>query len=682
MRRITVSLLLLSSLAPAGITLTTTPVWESGDLFEGEYPRSTGCDWADVDGDGRVDLVVSNGNDMRREYCAVYFNGPGGLDPEPAWFGEPLEFHGHLECCDFDTDGDPDLAVTLLGGGYPAWTYGHDTLYANLGTTFETAPSWEGGPAHNDFGLAWGDYDSDGDADLAVAGGIDYVRRAEPLRVYENEGGVLNPVPAWESEKSGYWMDVLFGDFDNDGRLDLAASAEHGSNAIFFGTGDGLTGTPGWEDSPEWDTLKIAAGDLNGDGWLDLVLANNNQAGGGQVNLIHLSDGGMFDSEPDWASTDVEMSSYAALADLDADGDLDLALGGWWNPIRVYENRDGRFNSEPDWLSDFGYDPVTEALLFADYDNDGLVEGRERFTGDGSAGCFRLPVIPVRGVDEVLVDGVPLPPDAWCCGRQEGWVSLGTAPPAGAEVEIAYTYSTDLDLAQTDWSNTEPNVLLRNDGELELYAFQAQRRDDGVLLSWRLGDGAAGVYLYRQGFSPASATGGFLGLHDAAFRTAQARLRLPGEEPGPWEPLNPERINGPEGMYLDHEPPSGRVRYLVEAETTDGGRVRFDPIEVYVGEVEGVLPQNGASSLDLPWPSPADDRIDFEVVIAGPDAGRPVTLTVYDLAGRRVSVVFNGELTAGSHHVTADTARLAPGVYVLRLETATAAVNHRFAVVR
>jgi len=101
-----------------------------------------------------------------------------------------------------------------------------------------------------------------------------------------------------------------------------------------------------------------------------------------------------------------------------------------------------------------------------------------------------------------------------------------------------------------------------------------------------------------------------------------------------------------------------------------------------VGEVEGILPQKGASSLDLPWPSPADDRIDFEVVIVGPDAGRPVTLTVYDLAGRRVSVVFAGELAWGSHHVTADTARLAPGVYVLRLETATAAVNHRFAVVR
>ncbi|MCX7022975.1 MAG: T9SS type A sorting domain-containing protein, partial [bacterium] len=161
-----------------------------------------------------------------------------------------------------------------------------------------------------------------------------------------------------------------------------------------------------------------------------------------------------------------------------------------------------------------------------------------------------------------------------------------------------------------------------------------------------------------------------------------ARGRVSGEKPDPWEPLHPELIGGLEGSYLDREPPSGRVRYLVEAETADGGRVRFDPIEVYVGEGEGALPRKIESSLDLPWPSPADDRIDFDVVISRPDAGRPVTVNVYDLAGRRVIVVFTGELTEGSHRVTADTARLAPGVYVLRLDTATAALNRRFAVVR
>jgi hypothetical protein len=690
MRRFLSVIILLPLLARGGINLTTTPVWESEDLigeehggFElGSHPYSTGCDWADVNGDGLVDLVVSNGNDIRREYCAVYFNTPGGLETTPGWVGEPLEFHGHCECCDFDADGDPDLGVTLLGGDYPEWTYEHDVLYLNLGTTFETRPSWEGEPAHNSFGVTWGDYDGDGDADLAVAGGVDYVHREEPLRIYENVEGELNPVPAWESEKHTTWMDVLFGDFDSDGLLDLAAGAEHDSNAIFFGTGDGLPTEPGWEDSPEWDTLKIAAGDLNGDGWLDLVLANNNQSGDGQVDAIHLSDGGPFDAEPDWFSSHVEMSSYAALADLDADGDLDLALSGWWSPIRVYENHDGLFNPDPEWLSDLGYAPVSEALLFGDYDSDGLGTGRERFTGNGAAKCFRLSVIPVRGVDEVRVDGAPLPAGTWCCGRQEGWVSVGEAPPEGAEVEVLYTYSTDLDLAQTDWLEARPNILLRNDGVLELYAFDALRCTDGVLLDWRLGNGAAGARLYRQEYSPTRLPTGPLGMHEAAFRSALARGRVPDEEPGPWEPLHPELIDGLAGRYLDRDPPAGRVRYLLEAETPDGDRVRFDPVEVYAGGNAGAALRSETSTLDRPWPSPADERITFDVTLAEADGGRTVTAAVYDLSGRRVGVVFAGELPAGSHRLTADVSGLAQGVYLLRLETATSSANRRFLVLR
>ena len=679
LRRLTV-IPLLPALAAAGITLTTTAVWESEDLIDGHYPYSTGCDWADVDGDGLIDLVVSNGNDMRLEYCAVYFNTPQGLDASPAWFGEPLEYHGHLECCDFDADGDVDLGVTLLGGGYPDWTYGHDAVYLNRNGALETSPSWLGEPAHNSFGITWGDFDGDGDADLAVAGGVDYVHREEPLRIYENVAGKLNPVPAWESEKHTTWTDILFGDFDNDGYLDLAAAAEHDSNAIFFGTGDGLPATPGWEDSPEWDTIKIAAGDSNRDGWLDLVLANNNQIGEGQVDVIHLSDGGPFDAEPDWVSTHAEMSSYAALADLDADGDLDLALSGWWSLIRIYENHDGRFNPYPEWLSDLGYEPVSEALLFGDYDDDGLTSRTDYLRGDGRAMAFRLSVMPVRSVGEVRVNGVALPRNGWCYGRQEGWISLGAPPADGSVIQVSYTYSTDLDLAQTDWLRTRPNVIFRNDAEMKLLAFDALIRSDGVLLSWRLSTAAEGITLYRQEFSPSPALSGHLGRHAAAYRVALATGRVSDGEPGPWEPLPPEPIPGLEGRYLDRNPPDGRVRYLLEAYFRFGMPVRFDPIEIYTGD--GGVTTNGSSSLTSPWPSPADDRISFNLEIRETDAGGPVTVHIYDLAGRRVTVAYEGELTAGSHRLTADTSGLAQGVYILHLETATASASRRFVIVR
>ena len=51
----------------------------------------------------------------------------------------------------------------------------------------------------------------------------------------------------------------------------------------------------------------------------------------------------------------------------DEDGDLDLAYGGWWSPVSILENQDGRLSSEPCWVSEKS-DIVVEALDWADVD--------------------------------------------------------------------------------------------------------------------------------------------------------------------------------------------------------------------------------------------------------------------------------------------------------------------------
>lgn len=666
------SVLLLASVAAATINLTTTAVWQSTDQPGGAYPISTGCDWADVDADGDIDLAVANGNDITPGYCCVYFNLPGGLETTPSWSGNPDEYHGHLECADYDDDGYPELAAALLGGGNP-WSYEHDVLYGNDAGNFSADPVWQADPADNSFGICWGDYDGDGDLDLAVACGVDYVSRNEPLRIYENQNGALTTSPAWESDKDTTWMDVLFADFDNDGYLDLAAAAEGDSNAIFFGGASGLPTTPGWEDSDTWDSIRLAAGDINGDGWTDLVVANNNQSAG-QQDITYLSNGGLIDTTPDWQSDSEEMSSFAALADTNQNGLLDLAIGGWWQPIRIYENKGGYYNTTPDWTSQLGYSPVTEALLFGDYDDDGLRTSTDTFTGDGAAQVFQLDVLPIRRVDELRVGGSPLDSDQWCLMRQEGLVSLATAPGSGISVEVDYTWSDDLDLAQTDWLSSRPNLIFENQGNAganELL-LTARFEHDGVRLVWSSSVNGA-VQLYRQGVVADAVPTGHLGRHAAAYTRALSLGDAGGRTGGDWQRLNdvPLPLSG---AYLDRDE-TPDVRYLVEVVTPDGRRLRGEPVEP-IGEPDA--PARNVALSD-PWPSPAATTAVCAVTLDSPSV---VGLALYDLAGRRISTIFQGELAAGRHELTIDTTTLTNGVYLLRLDSSGESVLRRLAVVR
>jgi hypothetical protein len=672
MRITLIAFLGLVGVAAATINLETTPCWQSTDQPGGEYPYSTGCDWADVDGDGDIDLVVSNGNDIVPGYCAVYYN-DGGLETEPSWTGTPNEYHGHCECADFDADGDPDLAAALLGGGNP-WSYEYDVLYTNDGG-YEASPSWEAHPGDNGFGMTWGDYDGDGDLDLAMACGVDYVSRNEPLRIYENQNGTLTTDPAWESDRETTWMDVLFADFDNDGYLDLAAAAEHDSNVIFFGGPAGLPTSFGWEDDDGWDSIRLAAGDVNDDGWLDLAVANNNQSAG-QQDILYLSSGGLIDNTPDWQSSHSEMSSFVALADIDADGDLDMATGGWWEPIRIYENHGGSFSTQPEWTSQLGYNPVTEALLFGDYDDDGLETSTDTFNGDGAAGVFQLAVLPVRSVDEVRVAGSPLAADEWCVMRQEGVVSLGDPPGDGEAVEIDYTWSRDLDLAQTDWLDSRPNVIFNNAGNVDSGDIRllARLEDGGVLLEWSA-DQSGVAWLYRQDLVAEPVLEGPLGRHARAYRRALALGNAGVRTGGRWLSLNESGLSA-SGAYLDRGYGDG-ARYLVELVGPDGSRRRSAPVEV-------VGPEEDRSTrlvLSDPWPSPARGSVNCRLELPADCAGA-VEAALYDLAGRRVATVFAGELTAGRHPLTFSSAGLSGGVYLLRLTAGGRTVTRRFVVAR
>ena len=90
--------------------------------------------------------------------------------------------------------------------------------------------SWSTAESDETYSVAWGDYDSDGDPDLAVGNFA-----GQPNRVYRNDSG--NLVVAWTSTETGDTTSVAWGDYDRDGDLDLAAG-----NRLYRNDGATFTG--------------------------------------------------------------------------------------------------------------------------------------------------------------------------------------------------------------------------------------------------------------------------------------------------------------------------------------------------------------------------------------------------------------------------------------------------------
>ena len=79
--------------------------------------------------------------------------------------------------------------------------------------------AWSSAEAPDASSVAWGDYDGDGDLDLLTANSYG----TNGLQLYRNDEGSLIPNPVWESDGSRLFISAAWGDYDGDGDLDLAA---------------------------------------------------------------------------------------------------------------------------------------------------------------------------------------------------------------------------------------------------------------------------------------------------------------------------------------------------------------------------------------------------------------------------------------------------------------------------
>jgi hypothetical protein len=591
---------------------------------------------------------------------------------------------------DVDADGDLDLLIAGYYVVYPdtSGTGSVDdrlTLYRNDGAA---GSSWALTPIPVDpagsyftwADIVWGDYDNDGDPDAAVAS-------AGTTKLYRNDTGTLVPTA---TELPGYYEDSDFStmdlhslswaDFDNDGDLDLLLPSvvgefEYLPTAILRndgpGSGDAWTFVNAGIELPASPNAVSTWADMESDGDLDLML--------GHVGIFHpnflatyRNDGGAFalvDSGlahirygmADWGDADGDGDQdvvYAGNMDLpDGTGETVVRIlfrdpGGGYTPHTVAESFS---NPEEPWL-DFN------AVSWADYDSDGDVDLLVSGEWLGAGEIFGRSVVYANNGGNFAPASEPLPaPIAGNAGGAFTWfdvdsdgdldyfVAGGYYVPDGNGLIEARTQLFRNDATSMNAAPTTPSGLQSSAGAAgEMILTWVGASDDGT---------PATSLTYDLDIS--LATGGI-----AAERV------LP--EPGNVSRNNTWTVRGLQ---------SGTYRWSVRAVDSafNGGALAQGIFSVGTVGVPAEVGARPAFGLSPAFPNPLRAASRFTLQL---DREQRVEIGIFDVKGRRVGVVHEGTLAAGSHPFAFDATRLPSGTYFVRASGRDRIATRRLTLIR
>jgi hypothetical protein len=399
---------------------------------------------ADLDGDGVPDLAVSNSHSD--SVSILLGNGSGGFEPAEAIFVGEERFPTAVAVDDFDLDGKADLAVAhgahdslsfWFGDG--TGSFGREQEIPDDDPELWKAPVW----------IATGDFDADGDPDLAVAnlnGDTITVLRGDALALQADAPGfaVTAEIALPEGPRS-----LTVDDFSADGALDLAVVLA-GIDMVTILPGDGFGGFLPVEEIADIPLrllvanvrpASVAAADFDGDGDADVAVAS---VVANSVMLVRRHEDGYFDVE-NMTAVEVITPSSVAADDFNGDGKLDLAVTEvLQDSVRILLG-DGEGGLLPGQESSTGVDPV--AIAAADFDLDGDVD---------LAVANSNRQLPVGSVTVLLNDGSGGFPDA-----DTRSVTAGSNPFSVTTADFDGDGVPDLAVANT---NSDHVSIHRGDG--------------------------------------------------------------------------------------------------------------------------------------------------------------------------------------------------------------------------
>jgi len=576
-----------------------------------------------------------------------------------------------LAACDFNGDGVNEVAC--LGNS-------SHVLSILLGNTLPGFWGYPAIPLRNNPGASTvADFDGDGLSDLVVSS-LD----PTALSLYLREpNGRLSITPIIQ-EISFFPISLGAGNFLDSQASDLVAQDFSGNNLVVmsFESGAGFVTQSVTPFSSGLSQLQVA--DIDNDGHSDIFLAQTNRQ---QVDVLFGLGAGAFSPV---LSIDFPTGAYdVAAIDLNQDSFLELVVADGLSRVWSLENSGGRTFGSPEYvlanagakslgIADFDGDSdldvvvgnfTSESLTFLENMNDGTL-GR-RIGGlslDGNPSSLQCRDMTGDGLVDVIVtlagdNGIQI------VEAEEPWefLQISDFPTSG---NVIFSLVEDFN------NDSRPDILnLDSELLLGLIMFNTER--------------------FLVSVDPAALT---LKCENDEFTVG-----IQPDRPGPWE-LSLGEPGQWQTLAVNGQPLVGTMDYddrqwILKFQSSDvDGLDETAHLRLTVGSSDqeefldldlggpclgddGGLP--AIRWRDLPWPNPFNPRIHGSIQL---DLPADVDAAVFDLAGRRVATLLQGNLSAGVHPLTWDGRKegraAAAGLYLLRIRSENSHLSRKIILLK